>query len=166
MQYYQKTHKIIINNSINYLIYNLNSVRNITVKTMSESLNEPGVSEIMGVILILALVVILAAIVAADMLGMLNGLFPFHTVAVTADQTDSTHILVTYRGGADQGSLANLTITWPSGVSQRIDFPKVGDVYTATNFAAPFNVTSGKDHIVVSAAFANNINQVVLDTFV
>jgi Archaeal Type IV pilin, N-terminal len=136
---------------------------------MSKSVNESGVSEIIGVILIVSLTVILTAIVAADMLGMLNGILPFRTIAVTADQTDSSHIIVTYRGGPDQGSLANLTIIWPSGVSQRIDFPKVGAVYTATNVLAPpgpFNVTSGKDHVVVSAAFTNNINQVVLDTFV
>jgi len=133
---------------------------------MVQKENESGISEIMGIILIIALMVILATIVAADMLGMLNGILPFHTIAVTADKTDSTHILVTYRGGADQGSLANLTVIWPSGVSQRIDFPKVGDVYTATNFAAPFNVTSGKDHVVVSASFANNMSQVVLNTFV
>jgi len=133
---------------------------------MSKPFNESGVSEIIGVILIVSLMVILAAIVAADMLGMLNGILPLRTIAVTADQTDSSHIIVTYRGGPDQASLANLTIIWPSGVPQRIDLPKVGDIYTATNFAAPFNVTSGRDHVVVSATFVNNMSQVVLNTFV
>ena len=133
---------------------------------MPQKENESGVSEIIGVILIVSLTVILTAIVAADMLGMLNGILPFHTIAVTADQPDSSHILVTYRGGADQKSLANLTIFWPSGVNQRINFPRVGDVYTATNYAAPFNVTPGKDHVMVSATFANNMSQIVLDTYV
>jgi FlaG/FlaF family flagellin (archaellin) len=133
---------------------------------MVQKENESGVSEIIGVILIVSLTVILTAIVAADMLGMLNGILPFHTIAVTAGKPDSSHIFVIYHGGDDQKSLANLTIIWPSGVSQKIDLPKVGDVYTATNFAAPFNVTSGKDHVVVSAAFTNNVNQVVLNTFV
>lgn len=133
---------------------------------MSKSANESAVSESIGVILVVALTVIMAALVAAYMLGMLNGVPQTRTIAVTADQTDSTHVIVTYRGGPDQGSLANLTILWPSGKSQKVDFPKVGDVYTATNFATPLNVTSGKDHIVVSATFVNNMHQVILDTFV
>jgi archaeal type IV pilus assembly protein PilA len=127
---------------------------------------ELGVSEIIGTILAVALTVILAAIVAAYMFGMLNGIGFMPMLAITADQTDPNHIQVTYRGGADQSTLANLTIMWPSGKSQRIDFPRIGDVYTATNFAAPLNVTTGKDHVVVSARFANNNSQVVLDTFV
>ena len=36
----------------------------------------------------------------------------------------------------------------------------------ATNGAAPYNVTSGQDHVVVTAIFANNMSQVILDTFV
>jgi len=133
---------------------------------MIKKQSESAVSEIIGTILIVALTVIMASIVAAYMFGMLNNVTPTKMVAATAEQTDSTHILVTYRGGPDHGSLANLTILWPSGVSQTVDFPKVGDVYTATNFAAPLNVTSGKDHVVVSARFANNMSQVILDTLV
>jgi len=142
----------------------------VRVETMSKSVNESGVSEIIGVILIISLMVILAAIVVADMMGMLNGILPTRTIAVTTDQPDPSHIVVTYRGGPDQGSLANLTIFWPDGKTfQRIDFPKIGDVYTASNVLAPpgpFNVTSGRDHVVVSATFANNMTQVVLDTYV
>ncbi len=135
---------------------------------MPKSVNESAVSESIGVVLVVALTVIMAALVAAYMFGMLNGILPFRTLAVTADQPDSSHIIVTYRGGPDQGILANLTILWPDGkTSQKINFPKVGDVYTATNGAAPpYNVTSGKDHVVVSATFVNNMTQVVLDTFV
>ena len=130
---------------------------------MNKNHNESAVSEIIGVVLAVALTVILAAIVAAYLFGMLNGIPISRTIAVTAAQTDPSHISVTYRGGPDQAILSNLTITWPDGTVQRIDFPKIGDVYTATGAG---NVTAGKDHVVVAGNFAGNMSQVVLDTFV
>ena len=139
----------------------------LSVNTMSKTHNESAVSEVIGVVLAVALTVILAAIVAAYLFGMLNGIPITRTIAVTATQIDPSHISVTYRGGPDQAILNNLSINWPDGTTvQRIDFPKVGDVYTATNIGAVNNVTAGKDHVVVSARFANNMSQVVLDTFV
>ena len=104
----------------------------------------------------------MSAFVAAYMFGMTNGIPVTHSLMVTADQTDPTHIIVTYRGGPDQGSLNNLTIMWPAGVQQTIDTPKVGDVYTATGA----NVTPGKDHIIVTGVFQNGASQVVLETWV
>ena len=134
----------------------------IRVKTMSEKNNESAVSESIGVILAVALTVILAAIVAAYMFGMLNGVPLSRIIAVTAMQTDPSHISVTYRGGPDAASLANLSITWPDGTNQLVNFPKIGDIYTATGA----NVTAGKDHVVVAALWQNNMSQVVLDTYV
>ena len=138
----------------------------IRVKTMSEKNNESAVSESIGVILAVALTVILAAIVAAYMFGMLNGVPLSRIIAVTAMQTDSTHIIVTYRGGPDAALLSNLSINWPDGTRQLVNFPKIGDVYTATNIGPVPNVTAGKDHVVVAALWQNNMSQVVLDTYV
>lgn len=137
------------------------------MNTMSKTNNESAVSEVIGVVLAVALTVILAAIVAAYLFGMLNGIPMTRTIAVTATQIDPSHISVTYRGGPDQAILSNLSIHWPDGVTvQRIDFPNVGEVYTATNIGALHNVTAGKDHVVVAGIFANNMSQVVLDTYV
>ena len=129
---------------------------------MLRSENESAVSESIGVILAVALTVILAAIVAAYMFGMLNGIPLTRMIAVTAAQTDSSHIIVTYRGGPDAAMLSNLSITWPDGTHQVVNFPKIGDVYTATGA----NVTAGKDHVVVAALWQNNMSNVVLDTYV
>jgi len=127
---------------------------------------ESAVSEIIGVILIVALTVILAAIVAAYMFGMLPSLPSPRTIALTASQQDSDHIMVVYHGGPDQKSLVSMNITWPSGAVQLVTSPKIGDTYRATNIGIPKNVTSGKDHLVISGTFANNVQQVLLDTFV
>lgn len=127
---------------------------------------ESAVSEVIGVILVVGLTVIMAAIIAAYLFGMMNGIPLSRTVSVTVQQTTLSSIEVTYRGGPDQGSLQNLSIFWPSGTRERIDFPRVGQVYRATNVGVPLNVTAGKDHVVVTAFFPNNASQVVLDTFV
>ena len=44
----------------------------------------------------------MSALIAAYVFGMMNGIPLTRTLAVTATQTDPTHIQVTYRGGPDQ----------------------------------------------------------------
>jgi archaeal type IV pilus assembly protein PilA len=133
---------------------------------MTAKKSESAVSEVIGTVLVVALFVIMAAFVAAYVFGMMNGIPMTRVVAVTADQIDYNHMIVTYRGGPDAGILQNLSIIWPSGKIQTVDFPKIGDVYTATNINPPYNVTAGQDHVVVSAIFANNMSQVALDTWI
>lgn len=133
---------------------------------MHKKEEESAVSEVIGVILVVALTVIMAAIIAGYLMGMMNGITLTRTVAVTVQQTSLSTIEVTYRGGPDHAILQNLSILWPSGVRQAVDFPRIGQVYSATNYGPPYNVTSGRDHIVVTGHFNNNMNQVVLDTFV
>jgi archaeal type IV pilus assembly protein PilA len=129
--------------------------------------NENAVSETIATVLVVALTVIMASLIAAYLFGMMNGVPQTYMISVTADQPDSSHAIVTYRGGPDQKILSNLTIFWPDGISsQKIDSPKVGDIYRATNIGAIKNVTPGRDHIIVSATFADKRQQVVLDTYV
>ena len=128
--------------------------------------HESAVSETIGVVLIVAITVIIASLSAAYLFGMMPTVPQSHALAVTAAQTDPSHISVTYMGGPDQASLAQFVILWPAGVQDTIAAPKVGDVYIATNIGAGVNVTPGKDHVVVTAIFKNNASQVMVDTFV
>jgi FlaG/FlaF family flagellin (archaellin) len=133
---------------------------------MNNEAKESAVSEVVGVILMVALTVIMAAIIGAYMFGMMDGhgLTP-HILAVTAQQATPSTLEVRYMGGPDYKSLENLTITWPSGAQQLIDFPKIGDVYRATNYGVPYNATPGDyDHIIVVGHFNMGASQVVLDT--
>jgi FlaG/FlaF family flagellin (archaellin) len=133
---------------------------------MNNEAKESAVSEVVGVILMVALTVIMAAIIGAYVFGMMDGhgLTP-HILAVTAQQATPSTLEVRYMGGPDYKSVENLTITWPSGARQLIDFPKIGDVYRATNYGAPYNATTGPyDHIIVVGHFNMGASQVVLDT--
>ena len=92
---------------------------------MNNEAKESAVSEVVGVILMVALTVIMAAIIGAYMFGMMDGhgLTP-HILAVTAQQASPSTLEVRYMGGPDYKSLENLTITWPSGARQLVDSPE------------------------------------------
>ena len=133
---------------------------------MNNEAKESAVSEVVGVILMVALTVIMAGIIGAYVFGIMDGhgLTP-HILAVTAQQATPSTLEVRYMGGPDYKSLENLTITWPSGARQFVDFPKIGDVYRGTNAGTPLNATPGDyDHIIVVGHFNMGAGQVVLDT--
>ena len=147
--------------------------------------NEEAVSPVIGVILMVAITVILAAVIAAFVFGMTGNVQTTKTVAATATQ-QGNNIIVTYQGGADANSVAYLRIA-VSGSTEKTQYCSAGQAppYTMGSAStAPsesavavgkipagsswkFDVgTSGKDHVVVAAHFSDGSDQVILDTFV
>mgnify|MGYP006268830017 CR=1 FL=1 len=70
---------------------------------------EDAVSPVIGVILMVAITVILAAVIAAFVFGMASGVSKTKTVAVTAKKI-SSNITVTYQGGTDDPLMAGVGI--------------------------------------------------------
>ena len=130
---------------------------------MNNKAKESAVSEIIGVILIVALTVILAAIIGAYAFGWVQGVPMSRMVVVTVDQPDATHMYVTYRGGPDHSLLEALTIRWADGTTTHVPNPKIGAVYHKPTTTG---ITPMPDHVVVTGHFKNNMDQVVLDTMV
>jgi len=138
--------------------------------------NEDAVSPVIGVILMVAITVILAAVIAAFVFGMGSNIGTTKNVAATAQQ-QGTNIIVTYQGGADAQSVVYLafsidnaikgystdtagSIVGPdttSGISTKVD--------VGTSWKFPGG-TEKKEHVVVTARFADGSDQVILDTFV
>ena len=85
---------------------------------MDNEAKESAVSEVVGIILMVALTVFMAAIIAAYASGMMQGVPLTRSVIVTVAQSDPSHISVTYRGGPDNALLEILTIIWPDGTPQ------------------------------------------------
>jgi flagellin-like protein len=125
---------------------------------------EDAVSPVIGVILMVAITVILAAVIAAFVFGMAGGVTKTKTVAATAKQTGND-IAVTWQGGQDNGyvSFYNVTLKdlyvrpgtatgFPPIVGNTTPFPSMG--------------TSVNDHVVVTAVFTDGTAQVILDTYV
>ena len=73
--------------------------------------SEDAVSPVIGVILMVAITVILAAVIAAFVFGMAGNVSKTRSIAVTAG-TSGTNFTTTYNGGPDDSDLAGLNITY------------------------------------------------------
>jgi archaeal type IV pilus assembly protein PilA len=146
--------------------------------------NDEAVSPVIGVILMVAITVILAAVIAAFVFGMSGNISKTKIVAVTSQQPDARHITVTYQGGQDAGSFmsglvtitpdttngcttgfgyVNATGQTASATTQNSLTSTVGSYVTASTTADCF---AGKDHVVATGTFGDGSTQVLLDTYV
>ena len=134
--------------------------------------NEDAVSPVIGVILMVAITVILAAVIAAFVFGMAGNIQKTKVVAATASQSDATHITITYQGGQDAGTVDAINITvngagLTAGSQPFIMGTAVGNAFVPVGCTTTFNTgTTGKDNVVVTAHFTDGSSQVILDTSV
>ncbi len=77
--------------------------------------NEDAVSEVIGIILLVAITVIIAAVIAMYVFGLPANMKKTKVVAVTAQMENSGDILLMYQGGQDDESLSSINITAPNG---------------------------------------------------
>ena len=136
--------------------------------------NDEAVSPVIGVILMVAITVILAAVIAAFVFGMAGGISNTKTVAATASQTvDAAGVYattITYQGGKDSGAVETLAGTVTVGTTAT-DF--TWDPVMAADTIVPVGTlgsaavgSADKDHVVVIATFTDGSEQVILDTYV
>ncbi len=64
-------------------------------------MDEKGVSPVIGVILMVAITVILAAVIASFVFGFGSSVTRTYTVAFTATQPNNTSVWITFQGGPD-----------------------------------------------------------------
>ena len=122
---------------------------------------EDAVSPVIGVILMVAITVILAAVIAAFVFGMAGGVSKTKTVAATATQIGN-QVVVTWEGGQDNSYVTSYNVTIAdASVTQGVNMPPV--VGNASKFGGG---TPSNDHVVVTAAFTDGTSQVLLDTYV
>jgi flagellin-like protein len=70
--------------------------------------NEEAVSPVIGVILMVAITVILAAVIAAFVFGMAGNIQKTKVVAATEHRVNSTTVTATYQGGQDAATLSGI----------------------------------------------------------
>jgi len=144
--------------------------------------NDEAVSPVIGVILMVAITVILAAVIAAFVFGMSGNIAKTKTVAITTQKIDSTHISIMNNGGQDAASLTKLNATTSPPIVSCVD--STGTALTVTSGVCNLNVvpvgatmklTSGttpttdystKTQVIVVGTFNDGSNQVLLDTTV
>ncbi len=129
------------------------------LEVMKFTKNDEAVSPVIGVILMVAITVILAAVIAAFVFGMAGNIQKTKVVAATAAQQGATTIYVTYQGGQDQALVQSISASVNGGA--------VATINTAVGSTGRFGTgTSGRDHVVATAQFTDGTTQVILDTYV
>ena len=136
--------------------------------------NDEAVSPVIGVILMVAITVILAAVIAAFVFGMSGNISKTKTVAVTVQKVNSSYISVMNNGGQDGAALTMLNAT-STPASTACAGTGVTGTTVCTVSGAPVSVGTtmgltgpytGKTQIVVVGSFNDGSQQVLLDTSV
>jgi len=139
--------------------------------------NDEAVSPVIGVILMVAITVILAAVIAAFVFGMVGSFSSSKQVAIAVSEiydsgSSQYTTTLTYQGGKDYSQVSALTatITIPGSA------PDASFIWTyAAMGTAPVPVgtvgtivrgSPNQDHVVVTATFTDGTEQVILDTYV
>jgi archaeal type IV pilus assembly protein PilA len=123
-------------------------------------MNESAVSESIGVIVLVAITMVLAAAIAAYMFSLTSTIPKNYNVLVTVEKPNATSVSVMYQGGLDSALLNSMTITWPDGTQEFIPYPTVGKIY------GPAYLTPDNRHIIVVGNFTtSHTEQVILNTF-
>ncbi len=73
--------------------------------------NDEAVSPVIGVILMVAITVILAAVIAAFVFGMSGNISKTKVVAFSVQKVAGNEIVVTYQGGQDAGAFINASVS-------------------------------------------------------
>lgn len=130
--------------------------------------NSEAVSPVIGVILMVAITVILAAVIAAFVFGMAGQITKTKVISATAYRSDATHVQITYQGGQDASTLTTIrfSATKMDGSTETLASDLMGTSGSVlpvgslkTLSPVPLN-----DHIVGIATFTDGSQQVVLDT--
>jgi flagellin-like protein len=125
---------------------------------MTMKRNDDAVSPVIGVILMVAITVILAAVIAAFVFGLAGNVQGAKVVGLTVAD-NGTNGIITWQGGADLSSLTNVTYTLDGGdklgFSTNVSYPNVGSTSVMGNITGKRTIIIGK--------FQDGSEQVIFD---
>ena len=128
--------------------------------------NDEAVSPVIGVILMVAITVILAAVIAAFVFGMSGNITKTKVVAATVSQSSATNVSVTYNGGQDAPSLHVINWSVNGGTITTMGTLAGSSVLAVGTSTQITGATSSQDHVVAVGYFLDGSSQVILDTYV
>lgn len=132
--------------------------------------NDQAVSPVIGVILMVAITVILAAVIAAFVFGMAGNVSKSYTVALTLNKVSTTTVNAVFQGGKDADQLVllkssvdggTITTTLPIAPAKRIG---VGQTVVITLPTPPTG--QEKNHVIVSGGFIDGSEQILADSMI
>jgi flagellin-like protein len=126
--------------------------------------NDQAVSPVIGVILMVAITVILAAVIAAFVFGMAGNISKTKVVAATVQKPNASAITVTYNGGQDAATVVTLNVSINGGPAITFGAGTPMNVGCTTTIYGGKDAYSSQTHVVVTAAFNDGSSQVLVDT--
>ncbi len=136
--------------------------------------NEKGVSEVMSTILLVSVTVILAAIIAAFVFGLIGNIHGGKIVASTIERTNSSYVSVTFVGGQNANSVtginwtvggnpATIYINSTSNTNGIQNQPSSGGILAVGSNALISAPNPGKDRVIGVVVFTDGSKQIILD---
>ena len=123
--------------------------------------NNSAVSPVIGVLLMVAITVILAAVIATFVFGMAGYIGTSKVVAITMQQPDGTHITLTNMGGQDVGNLVSVSV-----MGDLKDIPAVKlEASVGSTKTYELSAEAGQKHIVAVGLFKDGTEQVLIDAY-
>jgi len=123
------------------------------------TVHDDAVSPVIGVILMVAIVVILAAVIAAFVFGMAGSTGTAKNVGMTVSLNGADAIDIVWQGGQDINSLDSITATLEGTDPQNEPGPFTVGQVTSIGFAS--NISPGR--VIITGAFTDGSNQVLFD---
>jgi flagellin-like protein len=129
--------------------------------------NDEAVSPIIGVILMVAITVILAAVTVGYTMAIPQNLHSDTPIGISAGQLDENTVKITYIGPPRADEIAAITATLyaPDGTqlgTLTITDPVQGQAYSLSS-ATP--LSSALEHVVIVARYWDDEESVILDTY-
>ena len=123
--------------------------------------NDEAVSPVIGVILMVAITVILAAVIAAFVFGMAGGISKSKVVTITVQRINTTYVGATFQGGQDAKTLQSVEFTVGSTIVGHM-----GDTTTQIGVGnySTLNPIPLNSHLIGTGTFTDGSQQVVTDT--
>lgn len=137
------------------------------MKANRKFMDEEAVSPVIGVILMVAITVILAAVIAAFVFELGGSLKKPYIVGAIAYQ-ENANVRITYQGGPDSMSLYQINVTVADGeVNNTLFGSDTGTTAIDVGASAVISgATAGQDHVICVGRFADGTRQIILDTYV
>jgi len=123
---------------------------------MAFTKNDEAVSPVIGVILMVAITVILAAVIAAFVFGMAGNVQSAKVVSMTATKNATGYITVTNMGGSDVGTLqqVDVSVAGAAAVEGPITLGRIVSIAGTSGTA---------ERVLIIGKFSDGSQQILLD---
>ena len=119
---------------------------------------EEAVSPVIGVILMVAITVILAAVIAAFVFGMAGNVSKTKNVAIIGEKSSTTQVTFTNHGGTDARNVNSFKVQ----VAGTVTPASSGALSTTVGSSATYPVAAGQ-RVILTGIFSDGSEQIIID---